>query len=121
GHQGAKFSGEERKRFIAWLERLESRLPQPDLVIYIHVPVEIAQELMQNRKHKKYLDADKNQDIHELDIDYQQRVVETYLELATARENWVVIDCTDKKENKLKTIQRIHQDIVIIVNERLGI
>jgi dTMP kinase len=121
GHQSAKFSGEERKRFITWLEHMESRLPQPDLIIYLHVPVEIAQELMQNREHKKYMDADKNQDIHELDKDYQQRVVDTYLELATARDNWVVIDCIDKSENKLKTIQRIHQDIVKIVNERLGI
>ena len=121
GHQGAKLKGEDRARFIAWVESMESRLPQPDLILYLHVPVALAQELMQTREHKKYLDSDKNQDIHELDTEYQTRVVETYLELAKSRDNWVVIDCVDKKDNKIKTIERIHREIVKIIAERLGI
>ena len=121
GHQGAKLTGEERNRFIAWIETLESRLPQPNLVIYLLVPVEVAQELMKTREHKKYMEADMNQDIHEMDIQYQQRVIDTYLELSAARDNWVVINCVDQSNNTLRSIERIHRDIVQIVNKKFGL
>ena len=61
------------------------------------------------------------QDIHELDEDYQQRVVDTYLNLATVRNNWVVIECIDHKNNELRTIESIHKDIVQAVNQKLRI
>jgi len=121
GYQGAKFQGKERLQFITWLEAMEQRLPQPDLVIYLYLPIKIAQKLMEGRKQKKYLDPGKNQDIHELDLAYQQQVVETYLELAANRENWVVIECVDKKELKIKSIEKIHHDITQTVNNKLGI
>ncbi len=121
GHQGAKLTGKERAQFIAWLEQIESRLPQPDLVIYLHVPVAHAQELMRNREHKSYLASDANQDIHELDVRYQHEVVKTYLELAGTRDNWVVIDCVERRDDKLKSIERIHRELVLAVKERLGV
>ena len=80
GHQGAKLdSGTERNKLIAWVESMESRLPQPDFVIYLHVPVEVTQKLINTREHKSYLKDGTNQDIHELDTEYQQRVIDTYL------------------------------------------
>jgi dTMP kinase len=124
-HQGAKFDGEARSNLIAWVESLESRLPQPDLVIYLHVPVDVAQKLMQAREHKTYLSSDTNQDIHELDVTYQQRVINTYLELARARKNWVVVECIDRGKESgpniecLRSIDDIHQEIVTIVSERM--
>lgn len=121
GHQGAKLSGEERRKLIAWVETMESRLPQPDLVIYLHVPIDIAQKLMETREHKSYLTADTNQDIHELDLEYQQQVVDTYLELAKARDNWVVIACFDSKNNELRSIEDIHEEVVEVVKDKLGI
>ncbi len=121
GYQGAKFNGENRKQFISWIEVLESRLPQPDLVIYLHVPVAVTQKLMENRSHKNYLESNKNQDIHEIDPNYQQRVIDTYLELASERDNWVVIECFDKKSNELRNIETIHREVVNSVNERLNL
>jgi dTMP kinase len=121
GHQGAKFSGTERKLFIGWLAAMESRLPQPDLVVYLHVPVEVSQELMKNRQHKDYMGDDKTQDIHEVDTDYQHRVVETYLELAADQDNWIVIDCIDKHSGELYTIENIHRKIVQVVTDKLGL
>jgi dTMP kinase len=121
GYQGAKFDGSERKRLIAWIEELESRLPQPDLVLYLHVPVNIAQELMQTREHKEYLASDKKQDIHEQNPEYQQKVVDTYLDLVKERDNWVVIQCYNENIGELKSIERIHREIVDIIKDRLGV
>jgi dTMP kinase len=121
GFQGAKFGGEEQQRFIQWIEALEARLPQPDLVFYLYVPVELSQNLMKDRKQKKYLKDGTKQDIHELDIDYQQRVVDTYMGLAKTKDNWVLVDCVDKKTNKIRTIERIHREIVQVINDRLGL
>jgi len=58
-------------------------------------------ELMSKRKHKSYLDKEKTKDIHEQDIDYQKRVIETYMDLASKRDNWVVIDCYDPKKKEM--------------------
>lgn len=121
GHQGAKLTGEERKELISWIESVESRLPQPDLVIYLHVPVEISQQLMKTREHKSYLADDKPQDIHELDIEYQQRVIDTYLELAAEAESWVVISCVDSEKNELLSIDDIHQKIIDVVTDKLKV
>jgi len=118
-HQGAKLSGTERESFIAWIDSLESPLPQPDLVIYLHVPVAITQHLMQGRNHKSYLDADKNRDIHELDTEYQQRVVDIYLNLANTRENWAVINCVDEEKDAIRSIDEIHNEIIEVVKSRL--
>jgi dTMP kinase len=120
-HQSAKLEGSHRQELIAWIDSLESRLPQPDLVIYLNVPVEITMELMAKRKHKSYMGKEKTKDIHEQDIDYQKRVIETYLELAAARDNWVVIDCYDPKKNKIDSIEIIHHRIAKVVEQKLGV
>jgi dTMP kinase len=120
-HQGAKLSGQARKDLLTWIQNVEHRLPQPDLVIYLHVPVKLSQELMNNRKHKDYLGIDKTQDIHEQDQEYQQAVVDMYLELASEFENWVVVECVDDVNNKLLGIEIIHHRIAKKIEQKLGI
>jgi dTMP kinase len=120
-HQSAKLEGQKRQELIAWIDGLESRLPQPDIVVYLNVPVEITMELMANRKHKSYMDKEKNRDIHEQDSDYQKRVIEIYLELAAKRDNWVVIDCYDPKKNKIDSIEIIHHRIAKVIEQKLGV
>ncbi len=118
GFQGAKLQDKARWEFILWIEQLESRLPQPDLVIYLHIPVEVSQKLMAARQDKEYLKG-AAQDIHEADLDFQKQVVETYLELAQDRNNWVVIDCVS--DNELRSIEDIQSELQKIVIENLGI
>ena len=107
-HQGAKLDGKERWEFIEWIELLEKRLPQPDLTIYLNVPVEIAHELIKKRQ--------ENLDLHERDIPYQHRVVEVYSQLAD-RKNWPRINCISG--NEMRTREEIHKDIVDVVNKNL--
>jgi len=120
GHQGAKLDGDARNELIAWVEGLESRLPQPDLVLYLYVPAKVTQKLMEAREHKSYLASDKHQDIHEQDVTYQERVIETYIAIANSRTNWEVIDCVNKQTGELYSIEKIHRKIVQIVTQRLG-
>ncbi len=119
-HQGAKLAGEEREKFLDWILAVERRLPQPDLVIYLHVPVEISKKLMDNREHKSYLSSKTSRDIHEQDTEYQKRVVEMYLELSKKFDNWVVIDCLGKSQDKLEPIEIIHQKILKSLENKLG-
>jgi len=119
GFHGAKFDGRERKKFIDWIEQVESRLSQPDLVIFLDMPVEAAQTLINNRKERKYLKG-KKKDIHEIDTEFQKRVRETYLQLAK-RKGWVTIKCAHRIKGKWKvrSPEDIHEEIYGIVKKLL--
>lgn len=110
GHMGAKFEKlDEKKKYIDWLERLEydeNKIPKEDLVIYLRVPIKVAQKLM----HKRELD------IHESNIAYQQRVIETYDSYSKSKKNWVVIDCT--QNNHIIEPYQIHQKVLEILKGR---
>lgn len=120
GHQGAKIADkEERLRFLEWLKELELKqlgIPKADLVLYLHVPAEISQQIIKNREKKGYLKG-KGRDIHEKDIDYQARCVQTYLELCEHFVHWHKITCTSK--GKLISIEAIHERVWEIVRKEL--
>ena len=74
--------------FIEWIKRVESRMPQPDVVIYLDLPVEISQKLKEVRGNNK---GAKEKDIHERSIQHLKDARECYLETAK-REGWIIID-----------------------------
>ena len=52
-HQGGKLEGAAREEFFSWLYDLEFNrmgLPKPDLVLWLDMPVEIAETLMRKRE-----------------------------------------------------------------------
>ena len=99
--QTAKFeSKEKRKEFIEWLKKIESKMPAPDLVFFLDIPVEFSQKLMDSRKQKDYMKEKK--DIHEKDLDYQKKVREMFLWLCEKEENWVKISCVSNEKLKSK-------------------
>jgi len=87
-HQAAKFEGKGRQEFIRWLEAVESRLPQPDLTIFLDLPVSVSADLMKGRGREK--------DIHELDLKYLEAVRNVYLSLCK-RPGWFRVDCSSGK------------------------
>lgn len=113
GHQGGAFNGIQRKEFIEWLEKVESRMPQPDMVIYLDLPIEIAQKLKEKRGFKK---GAKESDIHEKDMQHLKNARNSYLETAK-KENWVVIDCR-KNEKDIKSAEEIHLEILKRLKEK---
>ena len=94
-HQGAKasfadgFSMEYPPLvdFVAWVKELEFgcfRLPEPDLVLYLHVGSHVAQRLMDQQGRVK--------DGHEKDASYGLRA-ESVAHWACANEGWKWIEC----------------------------
>ena len=115
-YQGAKFSDpDERKAFIEWLRALESRLPQPDLVLYLYTPTEVTEQLLMDREDKEYLRGEK-MDIHESDRKYQEIVAQVYLDLTRELENWVLVECTEN--GKMRGIEEIGGDILGVLDAR---
>jgi dTMP kinase len=115
-YQGAKFQDPNtRKEFISWLQKLESRIPQPDLVFYLHTPESVAQKLLENREDKGYLKGEK-MDIHESDRSYQVAVTHVYLELAHEADNWVVVECAGNGE--MRSTEDINKEMMGILENK---
>lgn len=112
GHQGGKISDKARRdEFLNWLYDLEYNicgLPKPDLNIYLHVPWEIGQKLVDQKKSREYING-KKRDIHEADSQHLKNAQETYLYLVEQENNWVKIDCI--KDDQLMSREEIHEKI----------
>ncbi len=120
-HQGAKVNGAmERKEFFEWIDELEYKVysvPRPDLTIYLHVPIEISQELIKARiKESEGLKS--AMDLHEEDIEYMKRVQDTYTNLAANDNSWYTIECA--KGNQIKSREEIAEEVWVAVCKTLG-
>lgn len=68
-HQASKLEGDARDEYLLWLYEFEfgkMGLPKPDAVIYLDVPPEVSQKLMEGR----YNGDNSKKDIHERDVEY---------------------------------------------------
>ncbi len=104
-----------------WINEFEFgflELPYPDLNIFFDVPIEIIEKRLnkkRNGKDRKYLNG--KTDIHEMDIEYQKKVRENYLNLKNY-ENFEVVETDDllpkdvfkKYENKLDRLMLIPKE-----------
>ncbi len=115
GHQAAKISDPiEKDKYLKWLEELEFniyKIPKPDLVLFLHVPVEISQGLFASKGERSYTKAVK--DIHEGNIDFMKRSVNEYLRLTQKYPEWRQIDCTEHQSllSKEEIANRIYSVI----------
>ena len=113
-HQGAKMDKNELSEYFDWLYDLEfdkMKLPRPDLVLYLDVDIEMSLSRMRKREAQ----TNTNADIHEKDIDYLKRCLET-AQIACEHFGWTRIPCRDT-DGRERTIQEIHEDIYRIVRE----
>lgn len=75
-HQGSKLQDNELEDYFAWLSDLEyvkMGLPKPDLVIYLDVDIETSLSRMEKRQNSSNTSAD----IHEKDVEYLRRCLNT--------------------------------------------
>lgn len=90
-HQGGKIHDTKaRTAFLKWLERMEHGvfgLPRPDVILYLHVPVELSLQLMKGRG---------NEDLAESDPKHLARAQDAALKIIRSQGNWQKIECTDK-------------------------
>jgi dTMP kinase len=100
GHQASKIeSPKERDKYLEWLDNLEFNMlaiPKPDQVIFLFVPPELGQKLVEQKGERKYTQG-KKKDIHEESIEHLRRASEAYFYVAK-KYNWLIVNCTENGE-----------------------
>jgi len=93
-HQGAKISDPEKRRvFLGWLDKMEFevlKIPRPDTIVYLHVPVEISMELARKRAEEK----GEKPDMAEIDARHQHDTQKSASSIVAENNNWIQIDCS---------------------------
>ena len=116
-HQASKMDEKDRDKYLDWLVDYEFNLykiPEPDCVIFLDVPIEFSQKLMENRKNK--ITGEDKKDIHESDIEYLTKSYNNALDIAN-KYNWKKINCV--KDGTLRSIDDIHDEIYNIVKQSI--
>lgn len=113
-HQSSRLPQEEHEEFLKWIVELEyglNKIPKEDIVIYLHVPYQISQELIlrKSKEQRRYVDG-KKKDIVEDNLEYVRRSEEAYLELVGRFPHWVKIECMDREGN-LQSREDIHEKV----------
>ena len=106
-HQGGKLEGAAREEFFSWLYDLEFNrmgLPKPDLVLWLDMPVEIAESLMRKRES----DTGTKADIHERDDGYLHKCREVAQQAADYF-GWTRVSCV--RDGRLRSIEDIHEEL----------
>ena len=96
---------EERDRLRDWILEFEfgyNSLPRPDINLYLNVPFEFTRQQLNNARDgddRAYLKGER--DIHEENMDFQERVRQVYLSLQDHVEDLELIHCMDDTGNIL--------------------
>jgi dTMP kinase len=110
-HQAAKASGATRTELIRWIEFVEYELhalPRPDLVLWLDMPVEEAQQLIATKSKRAYTDA--AADLQEADAGYLGEVRAVYAELAQSNPSWLRVACVE--HGRVRTADEIAVELL---------
>lgn len=117
-HQAGKIRNrDERKKFLDWLWDLEFniyKIPKPDKVFFLNMPIEFVEKLIKDRKNK--FDENAKKDIHESD---EKHLIDSYNAACDVAKdyNWSEIKCV--RDGTLRTREDIGNEIFKIVKEIL--
>lgn len=109
-HQSARVDDKSQlDELLNWIDDFEfgkMRLPRPDKILFLDVPVEVSLALANARKDLKNGQA---HDIFEEDKNHMKKAYENAKYVAK-KFGWERIDCVEN--NNLKTIEQIHKEIL---------
>ncbi len=109
-HQSARVDDQNKlDELLTWIDEFEfgkMRLPRPDKILFLDVPVEVSLKLANARKDLKNGQA---HDIFEEDKNHMFRAYQNAKYVAE-KFGWERIDCVE--DGKLKSIEEIHKDIL---------
>ena len=114
-HQMVKLPESEWDGYLKWLadyEYVRLGLPEPDMVIFLDMPVEISQRLMTER----YNGDENRKDIHEANVGYLKLCRSSAL-YAAERLGWRVVPCS--KDGKALSIGDISERLMQLIKEVL--
>ena len=96
--QCAKLAGQEEQESLRdWILEFEfgyNKLPRPDLNLYLNVPFEFTRRqlnIARDGDDRAYLKGER--DIHEEDLDFQEKVQQVYLALQKHVDDLEIVDC----------------------------
>lgn len=110
--QAAKLPTEKWDEYADWLlniEQVKLGLPEPDVIIFIDIPIDVSQKMLSNR----YNGDESKKDLHESNIEYMKRCRVASLYMAK-KYNWYIVSAVDK-DNNLRSIDDINTDIMKII------
>lgn len=113
-HQGGKIkNSKKREAFIKWLDEMEYKvfkIPKPDRVFYLRVPINFILKLIKERNKKTFRAyASKKKDIVEGDIEYLNNSINSALWLSKTERNWVKVECVEN--GQMLPREEIHKEI----------
>jgi dTMP kinase len=114
-YQMSKLPRAQWDEYLRWLTDYEYnklKLPVPDAVIYLDMPIKISQSLLEER----YKKNPGKKDIHEINVPFLVHCNEAAKYVAQ-RENWSIINCA--AADKLKSKEDIHKEIAEIFNKSI--
>lgn len=110
-HQGGKIlETKKRKEFLDWLEKMEFeifKIPRPDLVIYLEMPIKFSQKLIAKEKGEKKKYQKGKKDLHETDVNHLLNAEKSALKIIKEKNNWIKIDCV--KKGRLQSVEEIEE------------
>lgn len=113
-HQACKIMDPfERDKCLAWLNDFEFdklKLPKPDIVLFLDLPIDLSLQLAHSRKNLK---NGQNKDILEEDSAYMRHAYDCAKYVAK-KYNWQTINCSEN--GKILTIEEIHKKILKAIN-----
>ncbi|MEK7140224.1 MAG: hypothetical protein AAB815_00405 [Patescibacteria group bacterium] len=113
-HQGGKIeNAKKREAFIKWLNEMEYevfKIPRPDAIFYLNVPMKIILELIKERQRKTFREyVGKRKDIVEGNIPYLSNSNKTALWLSKTQKGWIKIECAPG--GVIDTRENVHEKI----------
>lgn len=117
-YQAAKLPPSERQAFIDWSFEMEYNqfgIPKEDIVLYLHVPASVSQQLIEKKAKRAYLQG-KQKDIHEANRSFLEDVERIYLQLASTQPHWITIECC--QHDVIQSKEDIHTNIIGVLQRK---
>lgn len=116
-HQAGKIQDrDERIAFLDWLSELEFKIlwiPKPDKVLFLDVPPEISQRLVEKKESRSYIKDGSNKDIHEADENHLKDAYSAALQVVKHFPEWERLECC--KDGDILPIETITQKILTYI------
>jgi len=106
-YQMTKLNPEEWDEYLDWLFDFEYKkigIPEPTMVVFLDMPVEVSQKLMTSR----YNGDETKKDVHECDVEFLHKCRDSAL-YACKKYGWKVISCAENGE--ILSIEEINNKI----------
>ncbi len=113
-------SKEELRNWILSFEYEYNKIPKPDLVLFLDVPSQFTREKLTRTRtggDRDYLNGVK--DIHEEDLQFQEKVREVYLAEANRNPRFYVVNCCGKESSILPPEEIFDKMVALLQKEKI--